>query len=409
MEKKNIIYPWLNLTETTLSLTIINHLFPNHNLKIFNLTLIYGSDFEEETDILSPALDEKSLQELQTNPRTILIIDCSAEGWIPFYFPKENYPESEAPFAMFNSIYFSCSKHNIDLKQIIYFSSNLKDNINLKLFCKKTNNTDKINIFTFIGFKFIVNQMLSETKFSNIDVMKEYVQHSLQTNYKKSNLFTSLSRITRLHRVYANYQLYKYFKKYTKISNDKITDLDVYNFCQKFPKIDENEFRRFATETPFTIDTTDFYFNHATELYLNLTSAGLIDIVLETEVESYQGLTLFFSEKTFKPIARLQPFIIFGQKGCHRELEKQGFQLYHELFNYNFDDIDDPYERFNKILKNVLRTVKKLKNLPKDDQIKWRLKLSEKYEKNFYQLQDFTKEKNELEKILKGIDERFIY
>lgn len=88
----------------------------------------------------------------------------------------------------------------------------------------------------------------------------------------------------------------------------------------------------------------------------------------ETYLDSYINITtesLFFedcwymSEKTFKPIANLQPFIIIGSPHTLRELKKLGFKTFNEYWDESYDLETDPFKRFDKITK----LIKRLNNL----------------------------------------------
>lgn len=66
----------------------------------------------------------------------------------------------------------------------------------------------------------------------------------------------------------------------------------------------------------------------------------------------------YVTEKTYRCLYLKQPFISYGAKGQNKELEKYGFELYDEIFDYSFDEIDDVFERYEALLDNF----KKLKN-----------------------------------------------
>jgi len=64
------------------------------------------------------------------------------------------------------------------------------------------------------------------------------------------------------------------------------------------------------------------------------------DIVTESSVSD---VSLFITEKTWKPILNKTPFIPLGDKGICRHLEEYfGIKPYTDLFNYSFDTLDYP-------------------------------------------------------------------
>lgn len=66
---------------------------------------------------------------------------------------------------------------------------------------------------------------------------------------------------------------------------------------------------------------------------------------------------IFLTEKTFYPILAKKPFLIFGAQHTNKVLEKFGFKLYRDVFNYDFDDIEDTEERSKAIVEEVERVV----------------------------------------------------
>ena len=79
-----------------------------------------------------------------------------------------------------------------------------------------------------------------------------------------------------------------------------------------------------------------------------------INIVTETSVED----NLFVSEKTWKPIASGQFFIIAGPKGIVSYLRKLGVDVYDDIIDHSYDDIIDWRERLDDMLMSVDKLVK---------------------------------------------------
>lgn len=63
------------------------------------------------------------------------------------------------------------------------------------------------------------------------------------------------------------------------------------------------------------------------------------NIPFESSVKSY-----FYTEKTYKPIATKQPFLIFGKNGINSFLTSKGFQIFSEIFDYNSIEYEDIFE-----------------------------------------------------------------
>lgn len=69
---------------------------------------------------------------------------------------------------------------------------------------------------------------------------------------------------------------------------------------------------------------------------------SFIDIVNETSIE-----IPFITEKTWKPLLLGRPFIVNGCMGYHHLLKKLGFELYDEIFDYEFDFKNLEYRIFS--------------------------------------------------------------
>lgn len=71
-----------------------------------------------------------------------------------------------------------------------------------------------------------------------------------------------------------------------------------------------------------------------------------IDIV----TESLASFSTHFSEKTYKPLFYKKPFITIAGPYYYETLKQYGFELYDEIFNYDFDTCEDEADRTRKIL-----------------------------------------------------------
>lgn len=53
--------------------------------------------------------------------------------------------------------------------------------------------------------------------------------------------------------------------------------------------------------------------------------------------ESYYNDSIFLTEKTYKPLASLQPFVLQGPAGCVAELRSQGYVVFDDLIDHSYD------------------------------------------------------------------------
>jgi hypothetical protein len=80
-------------------------------------------------------------------------------------------------------------------------------------------------------------------------------------------------------------------------------------------------------------------------------SECFMNIVSETNTTTY-----FLTEKTAKPLLLKQPFLVVGAVGFHTTfLKSLGFKLYDEIFNYDFDLVDNDSTRIQMLIDQVSR------------------------------------------------------
>ena len=90
---------------------------------------------------------------------------------------------------------------------------------------------------------------------------------------------------------------------------------------------------------------------------------SFLHIVSETMATSYYP---FITEKFLYSIVTRGLFLAYAQPGWHKHLQKYyGFKLYDKIFDYSFDDIENPVKR----LIQLVETISKFSKLSSDD---WR-------------------------------------
>jgi hypothetical protein len=78
-----------------------------------------------------------------------------------------------------------------------------------------------------------------------------------------------------------------------------------------------------------------------------------IEVVLETLFDDNR---LHLTEKSLRPIACGQPFILTATHGSLEYLRSYGFKTYHSVWNEDYDLIKDPKDRLNAVIK-LMRTI----------------------------------------------------
>ena len=99
--------------------------------------------------------------------------------------------------------------------------------------------------------------------------------------------------------------------------------------------------------------------NHSvndTAVRLGLQEQAYINVVTETMFTELE--TLFFSEKVYKPIVAMQPFILLGSFQSLEVLRQQGYRTFHPFINEEYDTLRNPDERFDAIVNEIDRLSK---------------------------------------------------
>lgn len=82
-----------------------------------------------------------------------------------------------------------------------------------------------------------------------------------------------------------------------------------------------------------------------------------------TETCYYQDFN-HLTEKIFKPIVMMQPFVLASTKGGLKYLKSYGFKTFSKWIDESYDDIEDPYRRLDAITEEI----EKICALTKDEQ-----------------------------------------
>jgi hypothetical protein len=312
-------------------------------------------------DIFS-IFDQKDIELLQSANNTYFFFDYLKEGtsykWVNYY----------------KLITDSAIKYNIPFNKIIFASSNLLEQQSYEEWCQETDQIDRFKIFILNFWDGVFHDFMSRE--ITIDQTVNYLRRSQLKD------FLFLNRRKRPYRLLSIFQLYQSaaFNK-GLISCDKITEQDfididwhvkkIYNFS-----INKEIWNSLAEKTPLILDFSNFKVNWASTMPDNLFRKTLFSLVNETLIEEHwinSGHSLFYSEKTFKPMLYNHPILIFGQAGANQKLKSLGYKSYDNYFNLNFDSELNTLDRINSIVSEVNSVCNTLNFLSLEAKIEWLL------------------------------------
>jgi hypothetical protein len=153
------------------------------------------------------------------------------------------------------------------------------------------------------------------------------------------------------------------------------------------------EWKKFYDTGPWTADDlTIEEHNHHWHVEAQHYKQAYWNFVTETGIEEYP----FLSEKTFKPIINLQPFVIMGSLGTLKLLQDLGYKTFGDYIDESYDTMENPQVR----IKAATRQAINLATMTHKEHVKLMKQLKPILEHN---QQHFFSSKNRIEHFVKYI------
>ena len=114
--------------------------------------------------------------------------------------------------------------------------------------------------------------------------------------------------------------------------------------------ITDSDLEQIENRLPLILDTPNHKLNlmfDEFESTKQFYDSSFVHLIAET---NFFTKIIHLTEKSYKPIAYKQPFIMFAAKGSLKALQEQGFNTFGNLWNEDYDDETDDTARFFKIL-----------------------------------------------------------
>ena len=298
---------------------------------------VQGSPFRERALYLS----EKVLQDVR-NGLCRIIFDYSTEG-------QPNTEKREEVFAI------QAQLLNIKLSSMAYADANF-----LTPYIYKTIPAYYYNSFESVHAGYFSNNYDSTVA-------------SITSRASRKKRFVFFNRRAHMHRVLLVEKVLA-----DGLDKDMILTLgnSSYGWPTLSPELEEqhltqNRFKHIAeripnvmARAPITYDITDYYNNNPTDLNIQAQLDAYICIVTETFYYVNPDCpNLYLSEKTFKPIACLQPFIAVNVPHSLKQLRALGYKTFAPYIDESYDDEVNPETRLDLIYKEI----KRLSSLTEDE------------------------------------------
>jgi hypothetical protein len=203
-----------------------------------------------------------------------------------------------------------------------------------------------------------------------------YRESDLNKNIKRNKRFLSFNRTMRDHRFALLYFMFKHdMLKHNSVSflNDLgKNDSDITEILKYYFNDTNLNFygKHLKNLIPIQIDTTNLSNNqrqsfNSDNSLKELYQDTYISIVTETSFSEYENI--FVSEKIWKPIANLQPFLLLGNHRTLEYLKNLGFKTFHPFIDESYDNEIDPKLR----IKMIFNEITKLNSLSIDEIHDW--------------------------------------
>lgn len=268
-----------------------------------------------------------------------LLIDQAMEG-----FPLNMH---------YNYIHNYFEKERSNISKLHFVTSNLYEQKIYNDWKQKNNKT--------VGFNIVAKPWFTQMGWN---VARNKVSVEIQKKFKFDNannikLFNCLNRRGRPDRV----RFLNYLNYYNLLKNNLVSAGDE---CKHFEVPDKesiidvrilnkNNQKNFCDKVPLVLDNSNFQINFAGNLNLDIYFNSWFTITSETFVTEHTGTSMFFSEKTFKPIATCSPFIMVAAPKSLENLKKLGYETFHDIIDESYDNILDRPKRFSKICDILVR------------------------------------------------------
>jgi len=351
-------------------ITIENFEVDDNSPYIFATAVGYGpydyTDLYVNQKSVFEYLPEKLLNDLR-NKKALLLLDQSVEG----------YSDNK----LWSWFHNKCTQYNLNPESIMYSTGDQSCTDSYNKWCNDTNyNGPNLLVFPSTTLFFYVKRRYDWDK-TNID-FDDIIQHK-KINTPKY-LYDCFMLRPRPHRILTYLHLFnnnlldkgnigmadisewgEHFNmsnlELYSLPNDVISKLPINSTARKIEHQNNSEITG--------------YHDYAERLLTTMYKNSWVTLVVETTF--FKQDSVFISEKTIKPIACMQPFLVVGSKGTLKYLRKLGYKTFHPIIDESYDDIEDEGKRLEMIMKEL----KKIENIT--DKISWMESMRNIIEHNF--------------------------
>jgi len=298
-------------------------------------------------------INQTYLKDLQSK-KALLLLDQSVEGygatWLWKWFHNK------------------CEQYNIDPSVIIYLTGDQSCDESYENWCKENNPTSKLKVLPSTSLSMYIHKHYHRYKLNvNVDEFIEYKKLNSDKIYLYDciNLRPRPQRVLNfLHLLNAGLLDYGNISMQEQDKWKDHVDLNVTNFLTEYGLPSDILSKLDSSMTPRVTQhskkpNSDHYYELVERVLDDMYKNSWVSIVTESSYFEREH-AVFIGEKTFKPIAAAQPFIIVGSKHSLKYLRKLGYKTFHPYIDESYDDLDDA-ERFIAIM-NAIKKIQAIED-----------------------------------------------
>jgi len=222
-----------------------------------------------------------------------------------------------------------CNEYNIEHTSMVYLDGNHAKNRNTSFKYFSYNTWDKCN--TGLG-----------------DEETDSIITSIESKTHRDFKISCFNRTGKSFRAYLGYSLADMVKNDDVIftMSDLVKGLDHRKFGYT---LNDSRYKEFVESLPWEYDVKNTPLHNILEINKPVHSNTYVHITTESQFDK----SVFFTEKTFKPIIMVQPFIMVASPGTLSGLRSFGYETFPEMFDESYDEIENPQNRLDHIVNEI--------------------------------------------------------
>lgn len=300
-------------------------------------------------------LNSKYIKDLQEG-RAILLLDQCLEGYhVPW---------------LWDWFHSQFKKYKIPPMSVVYATGDLNVENSYLSWCRSNDIKERMKPIPFPHFENHIEWVAENLDLTiNFDKEIQYKQtHDIKT-------FNCLQKRPRPHRSWFFLELYKAGLLNSGLVSTNDFDYVLLEGRQPDPVLLQEArsiLPLLINDTPNNVKDDSFYINRIRHDICQDTWVSVVSEPIFADTDS----SIFISEKTFKPIACMHPFIILGGKGSLAKLRDIGYKTFGNFINEEYDELPT-FERMTAII-NILKQIDAI-----EDKLSWYKSMQSILEHNY--------------------------